>query len=80
VTLCASGDSETSARLVPACPTALWREPTIRDTLPHHIHLTELVFPEVSDDAGTGYIVADVAAAVDAVEYAELYPRVLARR
>jgi hypothetical protein len=31
VTLFASGDSETTARLVPACPRALWRDPNCRD-------------------------------------------------
>lgn len=44
VTLFASGDSETSARLVPACPRALWRDPDVRETLPHHVRLMELVF------------------------------------
>jgi glycosyltransferase involved in cell wall biosynthesis len=47
VTLFASGDSETSARLVPACPRALWRDPDVRETLPHHVHLMELVFRDV---------------------------------
>jgi glycosyltransferase involved in cell wall biosynthesis len=48
VTLFASGDSETSARLVPACPRALWRDPDVRETLPHHVHLMELVFRDLS--------------------------------
>jgi glycosyltransferase involved in cell wall biosynthesis len=48
VTLFASGDSETSARLVPGCPRALWRDPDVRETLPHHVHLMELVFRDVS--------------------------------
>jgi glycosyltransferase involved in cell wall biosynthesis len=48
VTLFASGDSETSARLVPACPRALWRDPDVRETLPHHVRLMELVFTDVS--------------------------------
>jgi glycosyltransferase involved in cell wall biosynthesis len=48
VTLFASGDSETSARLVPACPRALWRDGTVRETLPHHVRLIELVFKEAS--------------------------------
>jgi glycosyltransferase involved in cell wall biosynthesis len=43
VTLFASGDSETSARLVASCPRALWQEPGCRDTLPHHVRLVELV-------------------------------------
>ena len=37
VTLFASGDSETEARLVPACDRALWRDPNCRETLPHHV-------------------------------------------
>jgi glycosyltransferase involved in cell wall biosynthesis len=47
VTLFASGDSETSARLVPACPRALWRDPDVRETLPHQVYLMELVFRDV---------------------------------
>src|SRR4029077_7676586 len=46
VTLWASGDSETAARLVPACPRALWRDPACRDPLPHHVRLVELVASE----------------------------------
>jgi glycosyltransferase involved in cell wall biosynthesis len=46
VTLFASGDSATSARLVAACPRALWQEPSCRDTLPHHVRLVELVARE----------------------------------
>jgi glycosyltransferase involved in cell wall biosynthesis len=46
VTLFASGDSETEARLVPACDRALWRDPDCRETLPHHVRLMELVFRE----------------------------------
>jgi glycosyltransferase involved in cell wall biosynthesis len=48
VTLFASGDSQTRARLVPACPLALWRDPDCRETLPHHVRLMELVFQDVS--------------------------------
>jgi glycosyltransferase involved in cell wall biosynthesis len=48
VTLFASGDSETRARLVAACPRALWRDPNVRETLPHHVRLMELVFKDVS--------------------------------
>jgi glycosyltransferase involved in cell wall biosynthesis len=48
VTLFASGDSLTAARLVPACPRALWRDPDVRETLPHHVHLMGLVFAETS--------------------------------
>ena len=47
VTLFASGDSETRARLVPACPQALWRDPAVHETLPHHVRLMELVFRDV---------------------------------
>jgi glycosyltransferase involved in cell wall biosynthesis len=43
VTLFASGDSRTSARLVPACARALWRDPECRETLPHHVRLVEMV-------------------------------------
>jgi glycosyltransferase involved in cell wall biosynthesis len=46
VTLFASGDSETAARLVAGCPRALWQEPGCRDTLPHHVRLVELVARE----------------------------------
>jgi len=46
VTLFASGDSVTSARLVPACERALWRDPECRETLPHHVRLMDLVFRE----------------------------------
>jgi glycosyltransferase involved in cell wall biosynthesis len=48
VTLFASGDSQTSARLVPACPRALWQVGNCRETLPHHVRLMELVFEDVS--------------------------------
>src|SRR6516165_10061390 len=44
VTLFASGDSRTSARLVAACPRALWRDERCRETLPHHVRLLELVY------------------------------------
>ncbi len=46
VTLFASGDSQTSARLIPACPKALWQEPGCREALPHHVRLVELVARE----------------------------------
>ncbi len=46
VTLFASGDSQTGARLVAGCPRALWQEPDCRETLPHHVRLTELVARE----------------------------------
>ncbi len=48
VTLFASGDSETQAKLVPACPRALWQDGDCRETLPHHVRLLELVFQDVS--------------------------------
>jgi glycosyltransferase involved in cell wall biosynthesis len=48
VTLFASGDSQTAARLVPACPRALWRDGRCRETLPHHVRLMELVFADLS--------------------------------
>ena len=48
VTLFASGDSQTRAKLVPACPRALWRDRDCRETLPHHVRLLELVFQDVS--------------------------------
>lgn len=48
VTLFASGDSLTRAKLVPACPRALWRDDNCRETLPHHVRLLELVFEDVS--------------------------------
>jgi glycosyltransferase involved in cell wall biosynthesis len=46
VTLFASGDSVTSARLVPACEHALWRDAECRETLPHHVRLLDLAFRE----------------------------------
>ena len=48
VTLFASGDSTTHAKLVAACPRALWRDTDCCETLPHHIRLMELVFADVS--------------------------------
>src|SRR5258708_4595167 len=46
VTLFASGDSETSGRLVAGCPQALWQDPNCRETLPHHVRLVERVIRE----------------------------------
>jgi glycosyltransferase involved in cell wall biosynthesis len=43
VSLYASGDSQTKAKLVAGCSRALWRDPGIRETLPHQIRLLELV-------------------------------------
>jgi glycosyltransferase involved in cell wall biosynthesis len=48
VTLFASGDSRTSARLVPICPRALWQEPSCRETLLHHLRQLERVFEDLS--------------------------------
>src|SRR5262249_20894155 len=48
VTLFASGDSVTRARLVACCPRALWRDSNCRETLPHHVRQLELVFRDVS--------------------------------
>ncbi|MBC8167507.1 MAG: glycosyltransferase family 4 protein [Bryobacteraceae bacterium] len=48
VTLFASGDSRTNATLVPVCPTSLRRDPDVRETLPQHIRMLELVFRDVS--------------------------------
>jgi glycosyltransferase involved in cell wall biosynthesis len=48
VTLFASGDSQTRAKLVAACPRALWRDTSCRETLPHHIRLMEMIFADVS--------------------------------
>jgi glycosyltransferase involved in cell wall biosynthesis len=46
VTLFASGDSVTSARLVPCCPTALRLDPHSIDTLAHHVVMLERVFSQ----------------------------------
>ena len=48
VTLFASGDSTTQAKLVAACPRSLWRDSDCRETLPYHVHLMDLVFEDVS--------------------------------
>lgn len=48
VTLFASGDSETRARLVAPCERALWRDPICRETLPQHVRLMEMVFRNAS--------------------------------
>ncbi len=44
VTLFASGDSETAARLIPGCPRALWHDEDCVETLPHHVQWMEMVF------------------------------------
>ena len=43
VTLFASGDSQTSARLVSCAPRALRLDPRVRDPLPHHLLMIERV-------------------------------------
>ena len=48
VTLFAAGDSQTTATLVAGCPIALWRDPDVRETLPQHVRLVELVFQQAS--------------------------------
>jgi glycosyltransferase involved in cell wall biosynthesis len=48
VTLFASGDSQTSARLVAACPKALWHDKSCKEALPHHLRQMELVFQDAS--------------------------------
>ena len=48
VTLFASGDSQTRARLVPGCSRALWRDPGCKETLPQHVRQMELVFADIS--------------------------------
>ena len=48
VTLFASGDSQTAARLVAPCPRALWQDESCRETLPHHVRLMEMVFRDSS--------------------------------
>jgi glycosyltransferase involved in cell wall biosynthesis len=48
VTLFASGDSRTSARLIAACPKSLWRDPEVRETLPQHVRMLEMVLHDVS--------------------------------
>jgi len=49
VTLFASGDSRTSARLVPICETALRLDPKVQDPLPHHMILLDEVRRRVDD-------------------------------
>jgi glycosyltransferase involved in cell wall biosynthesis len=44
VTLFASGDSRTTARLIPGCPRALWHDEDCVETLPHHVQLMEMVY------------------------------------
>ncbi|MGB7600923.1 MAG: glycosyltransferase family 4 protein [Candidatus Sulfotelmatobacter sp.] len=49
VTLFASGDSVTNARLVPICPRALRLDAQCQDPAAHHVIMTEHVFREAAD-------------------------------
>lgn len=49
VTLFASGDSITSARLVPACTSALRLDKTCVDPMAHHMRLLDMVFESADD-------------------------------
>jgi glycosyltransferase involved in cell wall biosynthesis len=49
VTLFASGDSLTTAQLVPACPQSLRLNPSVIDQLAHHVHLVECVCDQKQD-------------------------------
>src|SRR5271155_5344073 len=49
ITLFASGDSITNARLVPACPRALRLDPHCKDPFAHHVLMMEEVFTEVAN-------------------------------
>src|SRR5207244_3921757 len=49
VTLFASGDSVTNARLVPACTRALRLDPDCTDPITHHSLMTERVFQQAED-------------------------------
>src|SRR5438477_8246288 len=48
VTLFASGDSQTTARLVAPCPRALRLDTTCVDQLAHHLLMLEQVFKDIS--------------------------------
>src|SRR5476651_2314919 len=58
VTLFASGDSVTSAKLVPCCPQALRLDPTVRDSVPYYMLMLNKVhemasrFDVISIDRG----------------------------
>jgi glycosyltransferase involved in cell wall biosynthesis len=49
VTLFASGDSVTSARLVPCCARSLRLDESCRDPLPHHLIMLERVFAQAGN-------------------------------
>ena len=46
VTLFASGDSVTGAKLIPGCPEALRLDPSVVDHLAHHVSMVEDVFTQ----------------------------------
>jgi glycosyltransferase involved in cell wall biosynthesis len=48
VTLFASGDSETSAKLVSVCPQALWQVEYYEEPQPHFQRMMELIFEDVT--------------------------------
>jgi len=48
VTLFASGDSETTAKLVSVCPQALWQAGNYEEPQPHFQRMMELVFEDLS--------------------------------
>lgn len=49
VTLFASGDSRTSARLVPVVPKALWHDPSVRDVIAPHVRMHAEVFARAAE-------------------------------
>jgi glycosyltransferase involved in cell wall biosynthesis len=49
VTLFASADSTTAARLVPVCSRGLWRDTAVWDTLTHHMRQIGLVIRQAED-------------------------------
>ena len=49
VTLFASGDSRTAATLVPCCERALWRDPAVSNTVPHHLIMLDRLRRRVDD-------------------------------
>src|SRR5215510_2681875 len=48
VTLFASGDSQTKAKLIPQCPRHLWNGEARGDSLAHHLRMLEDVFRDTS--------------------------------
>ncbi|HKQ62728.1 MAG TPA: glycosyltransferase family 4 protein [Candidatus Polarisedimenticolaceae bacterium] len=48
VTLFASGDSQTKAKLVPCCSQALWGDPNVKDWLAYQVRMMEVIFADVS--------------------------------